>query len=401
MTLVVVDGLLTALSAALLVPALVLFAEIVAAMRPRADADGSLAQAEPGAKVVVLMPAHDEAEGIAPVIDAVLAQLGPLDRLLVVADNCSDATASIARAKGAQVIERNDTTQRGKGYALDAGVRWLEREPPDVVVIVDADCLLAPQALGRLVAACRSQARPIQALYLMRAPAGASLGARLAEFAWIVRNQVRPLGALAMGWPCQLMGTGMAFPWPVLRGAPLASAHLVEDMQLGLDLAGAGAAPLFCPEALVTSSFPSAPEGVASQRARWEHGHLSVIATAAPRLLGRAVATGNARLLAMVLDLVVPPLAALVLALGAAIVLDLAAWLAGTGVAPLALAVLALTLLACGVVAAWARHARHVVSLRELLSVPFYVMAKMPLYARVFTRRQVEWVRTKRDGTGR
>jgi hypothetical protein len=43
-----------------------------------------------------------------------------------------------------------------------------------------------------------------------------------------------------------LMGTGMAFVWPQLAGAPLASGHLVEDMQLGLDLAAAGAPPRFC-----------------------------------------------------------------------------------------------------------------------------------------------------------
>ena len=398
----IVDGLLMALSIAVAIPAIVLFAELIASLRPipGVDVSGDTA-GDANAGVVVLMPAHDEAEGIAPLIDAVLRQLRGGDRLLVVADNCSDATAALARARGAEVIERHDTSRRGKGYALDFGVRSLASDPPEIVVVLDADCELAPLALGRLVAACRFYGRPIQALYLMHAPAGAGLAARVAEFAWIVRNQARPLGAATLGWPCQLMGTGMAFPWPLLRDAPLASGHLVEDMQLGLDLAARGAAPVFCPGALVISAFPTARESVDSQRTRWEHGHLSVIAHAGPRLLMRALLTGNPGLFALVLDLVVPPLAALVLAIAALTAVDAAAWLAGASAWPLAIAVGAFVLVAVGVMVAWARHGRRVISLRELLAVPLYVLAKIPIYARLFTKRQVEWIRTRRDGPGR
>lgn len=61
----------------------------------------------------------------------------------MVADNCTDDTARLASAAGAEVIERHDALLRGKGYALDFGVRHLAQQPPDVVIVVDADCQVA------------------------------------------------------------------------------------------------------------------------------------------------------------------------------------------------------------------------------------------------------------------
>jgi cellulose synthase/poly-beta-1,6-N-acetylglucosamine synthase-like glycosyltransferase len=355
--------------------------------------------------LVVLMPAHNEAVGIADAIAAVRAQLCANDRLLIVADNCTDATASIARAAGAEVCERIDSVRRGKGYALDHGVRWLEqdqRDPPAFVAIVDADCIVEPHALERLAQRCMSSGGPVQALYLMQAPQGASLSLRVAEFAWLIKNELRPTGSAALGGPCQLMGTGMVFPWAVIRKAPLASGHLVEDMQLGLDLArGGGTPPVFCPQARVISKFPSDVAGAIAQRTRWEHGHLSVIASVGPRLLARALMRGDLKLAAMVLDLMVPPLAALLLGLSVLLAVDFAWWWRSGDQHPVAVAGLALFQLVGVVLASWWRFGRHLVSWRELLSLPLYVAGKIPIYVRVFTRRQVEWVRTKRDDRGR
>jgi hypothetical protein len=192
----------------------------------------------------------------------------------------------------------------------------------------------------------------------------------------------------------------MAFPWALIRGAPLATGHLVEDMQLGLDLAAAGAAPLFCPQALVSSVFPADAAGARAQRTRWEHGHLSVIARTGPRLLARALARRDAALAALALDLMVPPLAAFVLALGALLALDVVWWWLAADLRPAATAAAALALVGAGVLAAWWAEARQLVSGRELLGLPWYVAAKIPVYVRLFTKRQVEWVRTKRDDRG-
>ena len=399
----VIGLVLLLLTALVAVPVCVLFVELAAAALRRETPQNpeTTARAEPGrAAFAVLMPAHDEAVGIAAAIEAVRVQLGPRDRLLVVADNCRDATAAIARAAGAEVTERNDALRRGKGYALDHGVRWLERSPPTVVVIVDADCIVAPGALALLAQRCVATTRPVQALYLMHALPGSGLGLRVAAFAWVVKNKLRPIGGAALGWPCQLLGTGMAFPWALIVNAPLASGHLVEDMELGIALARAGAAPVFCPQAFVSSVFPSDAAGALAQRTRWEHGHLSVLASTGPRLLAQALMRRDGALVALSLDLMVPPLAALALALGAALIFGAAWWGLASDVRPFALALFAFALFGAGVAMAWWRGGRHLVSLRELLALPLYVAAKIPMYVRLFTKRQVEWVRTKRDDTG-
>ncbi|MGH7104915.1 MAG: glycosyltransferase family 2 protein, partial [Acetobacteraceae bacterium] len=291
----------------------------------------------------------------------------------------------------------NEATRRGKGYALDFGVRHLKDDPPDVVLIVDADCRVAENCVERLARACAASRRPVQALYLMHAPAGAGLTGRIAEFAWTLKNRIRPTGLRRLGLPCQLMGTGMVFPWQCIAEANLASGHIVEDLKLGLELARAGSPALFCPEALVTSDFPSSAEGFKSQRTRWEHGYIGVLLRDAPRMIAQSLAKGSLPLLALSLDLCVPPIALLVL-------LASAVWLAAAVIyalagsaAPLLLASGGLALLACCVLIAWVRYGRNIISATSLAFAPFYALAKIPLYARFLVARQMEWVRSKRD----
>jgi cellulose synthase/poly-beta-1,6-N-acetylglucosamine synthase-like glycosyltransferase len=391
---------LVALSVLWAVPVVVLLVQVLMAWP--AERPGAPVAKLPGPRprLAVVMPAHNESAGIAAALQSLRPQLQAGDRLLVVADNCSDDTAAVAAAAGAEVVERHDLSRRGKGYALDYGVRHLAADAPAIVVIVDADCEVAPGALDRLVRRCAETARPVQALYLMHAPAGAGLKQRIAEFAWSVKNHARPLGFLRLGGPCQLMGTGMAFPWSLIHEAPLASGHIVEDMQLGLDLAGQGAAPLFCPQAQVSSHFPSTAEGMASQRTRWEHRHLGVIASQAPRMMWRALTRGRPSLVAMVLDLCVPPLASLVLLLVAWVGLMGGFFVVSGGALPLQVAAATLALLGLAVMLAWWRFGRRSVSLGELLSAPAYVLGKLPMYAKLLRKRQVEWVRTRRgDGS--
>ncbi len=345
--------------------------------------------------VAILIPSHNEALGIGGTVRSIAQQLAAGDRLVVVADNCADDTAAIAAAAGAEVIERKDQARRGKGYALDFGVRHLECKPSEVVIIVDADCQVGVGTIDRLARVCGQSARPVQALYQMHSPAGAGLNTRIAAFAWLVNTQVRPLGYHRLGLPCQLMGTGMAFPWSVVSTTSLASGHIVEDLNLGIQLARCGAAPLFCPEALVTSYFPATAEGMKSQRTRWEHGHLGLI-LGAPRLFVEAIAQRNAKLVALVLDLCVPPLALLML-LVLTVVAASAVFFAATAVAlPLWLGTAALVMLAVAVLLCWGRYGRRVISLSSLAYAPFYALWKIPLYLKFVVRRQVEWVRSKR-----
>jgi cellulose synthase/poly-beta-1,6-N-acetylglucosamine synthase-like glycosyltransferase len=373
--------------------ALQVVAAATAGRRRIADARGG---ASARASLAVLVPAHNEEGGIAATLAAILPQLRACDRLLVVADNCSDGTAEQARAAGAEVLVRTDDTLRGKGYALAHGVDHLRARPPAAVVLVDADCELGPGALDALMHSLAVTGRPVQALYLMLAPPDAGLGRRLAEFAWRVRNWVRPAGWHRLGLPCQLMGTGMAFSWAMLAQARLANASIVEDMKLGADLALDGVAPVFCDRALVTSRFPDSVAASGTQRTRWEHGHIEMILRELPRLLRAALARRDARILGLALDLAVPPLALLAGLLALDGMLAVVGWLLGGGVAAWAWALLLLGGFGCTILLAWAFRARDLVRLAELLMVPWYIVSKLPIYLRFIVRRQKAWVRTDR-----
>lgn len=408
------ESLLVVLNGALLVLVLVFAVQIAAAFfaRPPEEApDG------PRPPLAVLMPAHQEEAGIADTLGALTPQLRPGDRLLVVADNCTDATAARARAAGAEVVERTDPLRRGKGYALDFGLTALERpaaspevdsaslenapaaDPPPVVVIVDADCTLHPGALDALACAVAATGRPAQGCYLMAAPEDAGLSLKVAELAFLVKNEVRPSGLHRLGLPCQLTGTGMAFPFAALRRAELASGHLVEDMRLGLDLALAGSPPIFCRQARIDSFFPTSEAGERSQRQRWEEGHLGMIGFALSRLPA-ALARGNAGAAALILDLLVPPLTLLLLAAIALFGVSALATLilALPGLA-LGLSALALGLLGLAVLAAWAGFGRAVLPPDEAVQIIPFIARKLGLYARLAAgRRAGGWVRTDRGG---
>lgn len=348
--------------------------------------------------VAVLVPAHNEKAVIEHTLQTLLPQLQPNDRLLVVADNCTDDTAALARATGVEVVERSSASDRGKGFALDFGVRHLALNPPEVLVIVDADCQVEPGSLAQLAHMAMAQGRPVQALYLMHAPVGSSLKLRVAEFAWRLKNWARPLGWQRLGWPCQLMGTGMAFPWSMAQNMALANGHLVEDMKLGADLALAGTPPVFCTTARVTSEFPVTLAAQQSQRKRWEHGHLSVLLSLGPRLLWRGMRTGSIAVVAMALDLLVPPVAllAMVLALLWLLCLVLVLVAGAAFAAPLALATVLLVLFKTALWQAWLGWGRDLVSAGEWLRIPGYLLAKLPLYAAYMFKRQKAWVRTER-----
>lgn len=377
-----------------LVPVTVVFLQVMLALMPTRRwrlAEGLRPS------VAVLIPAHDEAEGITATLRSIRPQLAPADRLLVVADNCQDATAAIARQAGAEVIERFDADRRGKGYALDFGISHLAQHPPEVVVIVDADCLAEAGAIERLACTCKASGRPVQALYLMQAALSAPLQRRVAEFAWLVRNWVRPLGSYRAGAPCQLMGSGMAFPWSLLSGMHLADSELVEDMKLGIDLALEGHPPIFCPEARVTSRFPDSTPAVSSQRTRWEHGHLQMILAQAPRLLIRSLLRRDVRLMALALDMIVPPMALFVMLLVAELVFNLFHGSMGLTAVPLKLTEMALAMLTLAVVSAWLGWGRQVLPASALFAIPGYVLAKIPMYLKFWTKRQKNWVRTGRN----
>lgn len=342
----------------------------------------------------VLMPAHDEAVGIAAAVTRAQAQLRPVDRLIVVADNCGDATATLARQLGAEVVERFDA-RRGKGFALAAGREVLVADPPALVIVLDADCWPEPGALPRLAARAASTGAAVQGRYLLAASDLSDPAVRLSNFAFAVKNLVRQRGLARLGAPALLQGTGMAFPWPVFATARLASPSLVEDLELGLALVLAGGDVRFAPEAgfLSPASSRSATIG---QRTRWEHGSLATGLRHVPALLAGSL--GRPGLLVLALDLLVPPLALLALLQLTVLIVAALLALSGGSSAPLLVAVASTLLLAAGLGLAWRHAGEHRIAPAALLRIPGYILWKLPIYGRLLVDRQRAWVRTSRDG---
>lgn len=379
------------------IPTLVLFIQVFFAAFASRKARGTVNNTIDD-RVIVLIPAHNESSNILPTLASLKAQTSET-QILVVADNCEDDTAHIARAAGVNVIERFDQNLRGKGYALDFGVRHLAKEPvPDYVVIVDADCVLESNAIAALINTAKHEGRPVQACYLMRSPAKASIKTKVAEFAWLLKNFVRPLGFMQLGLPCQLTGSGMAFSWSLISKVNFASGHIVEDMKMGLDFADIGFAPVFCPEALVYSEFPVNEEGVKTQRTRWEHGHLGIIVKDVPSVLWKGITYKNLDLFAMGIDLIVPPLSLMAIMLMSLFVGGFALTVISSAFVSLLInAVALLSIFFLAIMLFWLVYGRELISLGQLLSIPYYILMKLPIYAKFIFHRQSEWVRSKRD----
>ncbi len=219
-----ISYLLIALASLLAVPVSVFFIEILAGLIVASREIALRSREELNLRVAILVPAHNEGAVLRSTLERIKTQLITGDRLLVVADNCSDDTAAIGGAAGAEVVVRNDPTKYGKGYALDFGLKHLSQDAPAVVIVIDADCRIAEGSIDRLAATCAATHRPVQAVNLMTAPDESPINYRVAEFAWRVKNWVRPSGLHALNLPCQLTGTGMAFPWELIRSADLAHA---------------------------------------------------------------------------------------------------------------------------------------------------------------------------------
>ena len=381
------------------VPAATFVAEVLIGTPAPRRRPPKVAAAPP--RTVILVPAHNEQAVIEGTLANLRGEQSEHISLLVVADNCEDDTPKLAERAGARVVRRVDPERRGKGYAIEFGLEELAKDPPEIVVIVDADCRVEPGSIRTLAERARESGRPVQAEYLILPP---RLEPRTAvnALAFLIKNRVRPLGLLRMGLPCQLTGSGMAFPWEVIRKAPPMGAYLVEDMLMGLELARLGFPPLFCPDARIRSELPVRDQAQEKQRRRWEHGHLATLIQQGPRLVIEGLERADRSLLSLGLDLLVPPLSSFVL--GMCVVVGINTLLSlgfGLGPGPIVLSLGALAAIGASVLLAWIVQGRELVPLRYALLVPGYVLWKLPLYLAFAARRkQATWEQTERSPQG-
>jgi cellulose synthase/poly-beta-1,6-N-acetylglucosamine synthase-like glycosyltransferase len=387
----------TALVAILLAPFAILTAffavEILIGLRP---VRGGTARSSK-ASAVVVVPAHDEAEVVGKTLQMLKAALGDGMRVLVVADNCTDATAEIARAQGVEVIERTNAQDRGKGFALALAAEHLSATAPDVFVVLDADCSTDAVSLRNLVDAAATSGRPSQAINLLQPNRRSSPLVQLSTFGFMLKNLVRQRGLQRLAGRVHLTGTGMAMPFDQFRASAGTKSSIVEDLALGLELAAAGNPPMLVSNALVWSES-STEQGTLVQRRRWEGGFLSTALRWGFREAAAGIAAGKPRAILAGLDLMVPPLAlfavlnvvALIMAGVLTVALGIAWW-------PVVVQFGLLLFALFAVFAAWMREGRRFISLGVLARLPLYVLWKLPMYVGLARGgAPKEWLRTGR-----
>jgi cellulose synthase/poly-beta-1,6-N-acetylglucosamine synthase-like glycosyltransferase len=348
-------------------------------------------------RIATVIPAHNEEAGIGDTVRDAVSQLVDGDRVLVIADNCSDNTAEVARRCGAEVAVRNNLELRGKSYALEFALEVLSDDPPEVVIFVDADCRLSPNSLTDLAVKAVSMDRPVQGSYIFGGKEGSVASNLASSLTLRFKNHIRPLGSARLGMPCQLTGSGMAFPWHMLQGVNVANGSLTEDAELGVDLALAGYPPIFCAQAKIDGSVPKAWDAHVQQRRRWEQGYLQSILTNAPKMFFKSITNGQPSLLWSALDLCIAPLALLGLVWFITFCFAVVTVFLGGSWLPLAMLSIGAVAMGACIVLGWFVHCRKEVGIKSLLSIPWFVLRKVTIYASLLFKREKVWLRTERD----
>jgi lipopolysaccharide/colanic/teichoic acid biosynthesis glycosyltransferase/cellulose synthase/poly-beta-1,6-N-acetylglucosamine synthase-like glycosyltransferase len=265
-------------------------------------------------RIAVVIPAHNE-EALLPAALESIARAGRERsevEVFVIADNCSDATADLARSAGATVAERNSTADgRGKPFAL----RWFfstrgeALKNFDLITLLDADTVVDANFFNEVAIGMADPSVEVAQAYYGASNVEASWRAALAEVALTVSHHLRALGRNAIGSTAGLKGNGMVFRAQRLLERGWETESLVEDLEQSIVLLESGIRVRYLPRAIVRGEMASNAQAAEAQRRRWEGGRLGLFRHYVPRLL-KLLSRSDRRAAAAdtLLDLVTPPL---------------------------------------------------------------------------------------------
>jgi len=353
--------------------------------------------------ISVIVPAHNEEGSIPATLQSLAAVDYPsgLHDVVVVADNCTDNTATVARTHGARVLERTDRSNRGKGHALRWAFDTLLAENPryDAVIVVDADSVVTENFIRVMNAYLERGARVIQSSDLV-VPDRRSWSTEITRLGFTLYNHVRPLGRKVLGFSAGLRGNGMCFDAALLRSTPWNAFGVTEDLQYGLTLLLGGEIVRYAPEAAVYATMPALAKNAVSQRVRWEKGRGPIKKRFSRRLLSEAVRKPSPAALDAWMDLVTPPFVHLMAGVTAALAVHAVFAIVAPGTVSAYLFAWAIVLglgiahVLIGLIAARADAGQYA----ALLYLPLYAGWKFWTY--VFgsgSKPPEEWVRTTRE----
>lgn len=249
-------------------------ASILAMKKSRIAGNNSLKIPEGRIHFAVLIPAHDEETLLGNLLHNLSNLSFPKDlyTVFVIADNCTDNTADLARTfDGVRIFERFDSERRGKGYALSWLIQRIEQEQLiyDAYVILDADSVVNSTFLQSMMRELARGGQAMQAYYGVLNPS-TSPSTALRWLALTLVNYVRPLGRTALGGSSTLSGNGMCFSRSLLQRYPWQAFSLTEDYQYYLTLIEHGERVRYVPDAVVLAEMPVTFRQMRTQDIRWE-----------------------------------------------------------------------------------------------------------------------------------
>ncbi len=345
----------------------------------------------------VIVPAHNEAQLIQATVKNLLKLDWPEDRyrVMVVADNCTDDTANLAREAGAQVLERHDENKRGKGYALDYAFEYsLTDQQADAVVVVDADTEVSSNMLEAFASRIENGAHALQGVYGVLNP-NDSWRTRLMTIAYAALHQLRWRARERMKLSCGIRGNGWCVTHSLLNQVPYKAFSLTEDLEYSIDLALANYRVVYCDEVEILGLLVSSETAATSQRQRWEGGRWSLIRSRLLPLLRASMRPNGKICLDLALEILVPPLSYVFINI---VLLMVAAGIA-TIVVPsmspwLLLSALCTLCLILYVMRGWQLSGVGMRGLLDLARVPSFVLWKLIVMLR---KRGSGWIRTERE----
>jgi cellulose synthase/poly-beta-1,6-N-acetylglucosamine synthase-like glycosyltransferase len=289
---------------------------ILVAKKQKNEIDASSPNS-PLAHFAILIPAHNEIAVLGKLLESLAALEYPKDHfaVYVVADNCTDTTAELARTTGwVHVYERSDQNKRGKGFALSWLMQKLneDRLIYDAYIVLDADSVVHPNFLEEMNKGLAQGAQALQGhntvLNVTDSPSTA-----LRWLALTLMNHVRPIGRNGLGCSSTLTGNGMCLSRSLLMRYPWQSFSLAEDYQYYLNLVKHGEKVQYMPEAIVRSEMPSTFAQMRTQDIRWESPDVSLPAwRTAWQLLKAGMRNRDFARLEAIAELLTPPLSYLI-----------------------------------------------------------------------------------------
>ena len=250
----------------------------------------------PHSKFALIVAAHNEETVIAHIVDSLNRQNYPksLFDVFVIADNCTDKTAKIAREHGARVYERRNSSARGKGHALE----WMFQqifdmeESYDAISVFDADNLVAANYLLEMNKHLCMGHRVIQGYIDSKNPYDSWITCSYSIAFWL-SNRVFQLPRYYMGLSCSLCGTGFCVDVNVLKEIGWGATCLTEDLEFTMKLALSDYKVAWAHDAIVYDEKPITLKQSWNQRKRWMQGHADCASRFLPSLFRKAFKEGD------------------------------------------------------------------------------------------------------------